>query len=460
MDIQQLHSKFIRGLTWNGFLFVTQKILFVSLSILLYKNLSTRDFSTWANINSVLFLLLLWIDCGFRKSVPRYAPVFAQNKQSMRNFVRSIILFQLTMLLLISPLFFFAAPQLATSFGLGEHVTLLYLGCIMFVTEGLVAILRLLFHSYFWQKQFNLLQSIALVVQLAVSVSLIILIKNGQQLVQALIATKIISGIIITAISAAMLKRLLKNNDYPGTGEATTRQTGVAFIKHSGLMWTNNNLKSLTERNFLLPLFTWILGPGWANLFKVANDGALLFQRTVLKTIGTTDTSLLSHIETLPEKNQLLPRVFKDLTTKIAALVLPLLGIILVWCAMRGGMTQNNNGFQLFFILTTCYLMHALLSPYERVLEVKRNYRSLLIAYAPYLFFVPMLIAFDLIPYLGLFGSVVVIHGVRLVSSLIMVRAARERYKLKFPVRFALPLFVASLVVSFVLFLVWAYLIK
>ena len=90
-----------------------------------------------------------------------------------------------------------------------------------------------------------------------------------------------------------------------------------AFIKHSLIMWANNNLKSLSERNFLVPFFTHIFGPGPANLFKVANDGALLFYRIAIKTIGTTDTSLLAHIETSQQHKKLMPIRAQEPKSKI-----------------------------------------------------------------------------------------------------------------------------------------------
>ena len=455
MDIQEIYRKFAQGINWNAFLFVTHKILFLTLSLLLYRNLCVHDFSVWANINSVVFLILLWADFGFRKSVPRYAPEFAKNKHAMRQFVRSIIFFQGTVFCVLAPLVFFLAPRIALSFGLEQHVSVLYLASVLLVVEGSVAVLRLIFHSYFWQKQFNLLSSILLTAQLGISVTLIYMPAASNNLLYAMFAIKIMTGIIIIIISLIMLTWLYKDKNYPGHQKVAMRATAQAFVKHSGVMWGNNCIKSLTERNFLVPLFTYVLGPQLANLFKIANDCALFFQRIVLKTIGTTDTALLSHVQTSPDGKAQLPIAFKKLTTKITSLSVPLLGIIALLFFRSLSLFKHNYVFQLFFILTVCYLIHTLLSPYERVLEVKRRYLYLALCYSLYVFMIGAFILFDLMTFLGLLGSIICIHVVRLVSSCIMVYLARRQFGLRFPVRFALSLFGISVLSVF--FVYWFF---
>src|SRR5260221_476123 len=103
MTLQQLFSKFTWSQNWNAFSYVTYKILFTILSITLFITLNTTDFSTWANIQCIAYLFILWIDCGFRKSIPRYAPEYAHNKTAMKEFTNGVILFQSILLIASIP---------------------------------------------------------------------------------------------------------------------------------------------------------------------------------------------------------------------------------------------------------------------------------------------------------------------------------------------------------------------
>lgn len=440
MNITQLQEKFSQGVNWNGFLYIIHKVLFFSLSLLLYNKLTIRDFSTWANTNNIIFLFLLWIDLGFRKSLPRYCPAFAQNKKSMKQFIRYIIGFKTVLLLFATPIFFVIAQYLSNTLHLVQNRTFLYLGCTLFFIEGIIAIVRLIFHSYFWQKQFNLLSLIIVTMQMGTIITLVGFTQVSTTVLHSIFIIKCVSGVLVIGISLFMLKQLYKDTSYAHNKKINTRDLTMAFAQHSGIMWINNNLKSITERNFLVPLFTYTLGPQQANLFKIANDGALLFQRTVLKTIGTTDTSLLAHIETLPNTQTLLPRIFKQLTTKIISISVPLVAIIFFLLYWRGFTTTENSQlpFYLFALFTLCYLIQAMLTPYERVLEVKRKYTKLMISYLPYIMMAIFFIVFDLIPSIGLLGSIIIVHTVRLVSSFLMIYFARKQFQLQFPVRFAL----------------------
>jgi hypothetical protein len=434
MTTAQLFKKFSESINWNAYLYIFYKILYTSLSLLLLSSLSTQDFSAWANINSVIFLMLLWIDFGFRKSVPRYCPEFARSKKLHKRFVKSIILFQAIILIITVPLFFFLAKAIAAALCLKLKAFFFFLGGIIFFNEGIISIMRLIYHAHFWNKQFNLLNSLTSSIEMIANIVLIMHIKASTNLLSCIFITKIISGTIIVIASIAMLRLLYKDTTYPENEKVNTNTLRTDFFKHSGMMWLSNTIKSLTERNFLTPFFTYTLGQEVANLFKVANDGALLFHRAVLKTIGTTDTALLSHIEVSPGNKHLMPLAFKKLTTKVAAICLPLLGILVV-IFLCGTIIHDPYVFQTFFILTSGYLLEALFSPYERVLEVKRRYLMLLIAYLPYIFMLCAAYYYHLITLFGLLGSIAVIQGVRLVSSILILIAARKKYSLRFPLR-------------------------
>ncbi len=439
MNVNQLFRAFNQGVNWNALYYIIYKTLFTSLSFLLFYYLDTNDFSAWANINSIIFLILLWIDCGFRKSIPRYAPMFSQNKHTLKYFISALIVFQASILIIAVPVFFYVITTFLTIINSVQLSTIIYLSCVIFISEGLVALLRLLYHSFFWQKQFNTLTSIALIIEMSANILCIMYSTTSIELLQRIFMTKLVSGSIVIIIGLAMLKKLYTSMHYSiQTEEQSVNSTSIhkAFIKHSGMMWLNTNLKSLTERNVIMPFLTYMIGPAQANLFKVANDGALFFYRTIIKTIGTTDTSLFAYIDILPEQQTLMPIAFKKVTTKITGMCIPLLGIIWLLTLKSTVWFSNSYVFQIFLIIAAGYITESILSPYERILEVKRRYTKLLIAYIPYIIMITIVFLSNCISWIGLLGSIVIIHSVRLVSSLIMVYYARKEYRLSFPVKF------------------------
>jgi len=435
MTIKQLYSNFTQGLKWNALFYVFRKSLSIALVFLLFLKLPMQDFSLWANIHSAIFLLLLWLDFGFRKSIPRYSPEFAKNKACMKKFVRYIVLFQIMVLIATIPFFLLIATYVTKTLGLANKMSLFYLGCAVFVSEGIISVFRLVYHSYFWQKKFNLQMSGILLIKTVICICFLFILNTPIFLLQSLFVVEIIAGIIAILISAIRLKNLYKDKDYPGNQQIDFKKTIKRFIAHSSIMWLNNNLKSLTERNFLMLFFTYSLGPYAANLFKLANDSALLFYRTIKKTIGTTDTSLLAHIETLKKKQPLLPDAFVRLVKKITSLCIPLAGVLLIVCSLFYQTFPNTFVFTMFLCITIFYLIESILSPYERILEVKQRYWLLAQAYVPYIVLFCAAAGSKLIPYCGLFHAVLIIHAVRVLSFLIMAFLVKNYYHLSFPFR-------------------------
>jgi len=193
-------------------------------------------------------------------------------------------------------------------------------------------------------------------------------------------------------------------------------------------MWTNNNLKSLSERNFFIPFITYTMGPVLANSFKIANDAALLFYRIVVKTIGTTDTLLLAHIVTLKQK-KLMRFAFTKLTTKVTRLCLPLLGVVFFLAIKGSRSTQNPFVFHLFIIMAIGYLIETMFLPYERMLEVNSKYKYLALAYIPYVVMLMGIFSGITMPFFGLLGSIMIVHGVRLVSLSMIVYFVYEYHR-------------------------------
>ncbi len=312
METRILLNKFNQSIGWNAFLYAIYKVLFTSLSFFLYSRLETQDFSLWANLNAMVFLLLLWLDCGLRKAIPRFAPEFTKNKRAHRGFIKGVILFKIAVLLLALPVLMLILGNVLPKFNLTNIKILTLLGLLLFLAEGLASTIKLIFHAHFWNKQFNLLAAAMMIAQMTANWLLIIGYQpSSTAIVIIVLSTKIIASLITIIVSLCLLKHMKKTIDYPEE-KINLAHTKKRFVKHASFMWGSTFIKSLTERNFIVPALTFTIGPAGANLFKVANDGALLFYRIVLKTIGTTDTSLLTYAQ----EGSILNLAFKKLLKK------------------------------------------------------------------------------------------------------------------------------------------------
>jgi hypothetical protein len=432
MNFDQILSKFNQGINWNAYLYVFYKVTSTIVTFCLFRHLTTEHFAVWANIYSIIYLVLLWADFGFRKSLPRYCPEFSRNTSAIKRFIRGIILFQTIVLTCATPLIIVASYKLTSIFDISS-ITIFSAIPAIFAIEGLVSIVRLIYHSHFWQKSFNLLYSIVITGEALTNMFFIFSINKSQTLLKTILLTKLLAGLIIIIGSIIMLFWFYKGNEHEKTDTIDYDHTMKGFIKHSTAMWGNTILKSLSERNFLLPLLTIIAGAESASIFKLAHDGALLFQRIVLKTIGTTDTSLLAYVNALPDEKKLTNIAFRKLATKIATLCLPLLGVLVLIIGFVSDQVKSSWGFRLFCILTINYLLESMLLPFERLLEVKRTYIYLAGVYGCYVLMISILLSILAKSWIGLSVFVLLLCGVRLVCLLLMAWAGSVLFNVSAP---------------------------
>lgn len=441
---------FYTAIRWNASLYIFYKISSTILSFCIFHTLTTKDFSTWANTQALIYLALLWLDLGFRKSLPWFIPSIAHTHY-LYTFIQQILIFQL-LLLTSTPLLCLGITALLPA-ALHYHVThylhtifynnlLLGLFFVLFITEGLLALIRILFHAQFLNKSFTLLSSLFLTIELILAGCILLSGADSYYMLIQLLTAKFLCSTTLVIVSVTMLYTHRKKE--PVIKEQIIMhpiRQAPAFIKHTAIIWMYTNLKSITERNFLLPLFTMTLGAEAANMFKIAQDGALLFERSILKTIGSSDTALLASIQ---EGESAQDNAFRKLTTKIATLCIPLFGILSFLIVQYHGTSINRMMFHIFLILTVTYLLEVLLSPYERILEVRQRYGLLLLAYIPYI--LGTLFLFMRVSLIGLFNFILIMQGVRLVSSLCMVAFARRHFGLSMEWRPLISLGVAACV--------------
>lgn len=450
MTKKELIDKFSQGIKWNAILFGTYKIISIISTILLFKKLTTEDFSLWANVFSAIYLILLWLDFGFRKSLPLYCPQFAKNSK----FLEYIIIFQATVLLIFTTIFIIFSQYITNKLNILDKTAIFYLGTAIFFTEGLLAIFKLIYHSYFRQKQFNSLMSIIVIFKSIILFFFILVIKESFVLLKFAFILELLASILSIAVSIKPLKALHSQHNHI-KHKVTHKNLTAEFVFHSGVLWVNTSLKSLSERNFITLFFTYLLGPVQANLFKIVNDSALLLQRITVKTIGTTDTSLLFHAQTIEHEkthdfqktlgNNFLQVAFENLITQISKICIPIFGIIIFLAINFNYLlsdTQKLSKFgpslfcqNLFCLIITFYLFESILSPYERLLEIKRKYIPLTLSYLPYVLTMASLIFFKFTVTWGIFLTILFIQISRLLIYITMAIYVRQKYKFYFPVK-------------------------
>lgn len=462
MNTQQLLFKFNQGINWNAILSITHKILSVIVSYILFCTCSTADYNLWANAQGLIFITLLWIDGGLRKSIPRFAPIFASTHTTPR-FIKYISVFQITALLCTVPLIILGSQKLHSVLSLSYSVIPYII--MLFLLEGIISLLRLIYHSYFWHKVFN--ETYVSMIMLETMITLLLVALKTTPLIPSILITKIITGSILIIITTWRIPAIMNDPAYKDIKANGITNPQSEFLTHTAAMWGSNAIKSMSERNALMPIFTYMFGPEQANLFKVANDGAVVVYRTLIKTIGTTDTSLLAHSQVIGAGESGLQAAFKKVSTKVASLCIPVLGIIGGIYSSTYWYLYDHVVFHIMFILIGGYVIEVALSSYERVLEINFRYRYLVYAYIPYivlltLFLIPLLsfitiptltplsltlssilsidlssLSFDLslsrITSIGLVPLLLCMHGVRLVSTSLMVCFARRLYTLSFP---------------------------
>lgn len=425
MQCTNIYTAFNQSLRWNAGYYFLYKTLCITVSFLLFNRLSVNDFSVWANINSFIFLLLLWLDCGLRKSIPRYCHEFEQ-KGSLNMFLSCVLIAQAIILIVALPLFLGLITFFFRSLSLSYHPALLYCGAIIFLIEGINSSIKLFYHAHFWNKTYTIIQSGILLLEMIINIVSIATFTRAIHLLFALFITKLIASSMNAFIGFFILKqrynakvKLIQQKE-----KGATKSTIKMFMHHSIMMWFSTTIKSLTERNFLVPLLTYCLGSAQANLFKVGNDWAMLIHRPIIKTIGSSDITLLSYLETNDKTTSSMLQKCSQLLKKIALICLPFFGVLLcVTYFMR-----HSTLITLFFIIGLGHMIETILSPYERILEVKHNYKLLIFSYAPYLAMLIFLASYLVLSSINIVTLLLFVHSIRIICSLLMVYHSHKAY--------------------------------
>ncbi len=431
MSTSRFFAAFTAAINWNALFYVVYKICFVALTFILYQKLPSFYFSQWATANSIIFLLLLWLNCGLKKSIPRFAPVFSKNTALHKKFVQYLLLIKFCILAAGLPLLLYALHIFI------PNLAFLPLISILFVTEGVTSLLMLVYHAHFWQKQFNLIQAFFLLLEMTANM-LYLCFFNASPLsiVSFLFISKIISNFCTILFSVSMLPLFYRATTIPSHEPLDTRALVRAFLKHSFFMWIIGLSESLSERNFLFPFITRMQGFSTANLFKVVHDAAIFFQRIAIKTIGVADTALLSYIEVTDNRLSLIKSAFTAIFKTMFTLCIPL------FCLGSVFFFKNHSSVSwmtttLFLVVTCGSAFEMILSPYTRVLEVKLRYKELFLSYLPYTLGYLILMLLYALDSVSLLVFITCTHLLRISGVLAMNYFAKKEFNVIFPISFS-----------------------
>lgn len=408
---------FSQAVWWNALLFVITRSAQLIGSYGVYYTADNQTFFWWSHSLALLFLILLWIDFGFKKSIALFAhqsknnllPVYVWSAQSVVVFTTVIAISCCKNLLV---------PYL-------NHTSFL-LFLIAFALNGMLFAAQNIYHAYFLNKLCNKALMIATLVELTV---MVILCSTAAVSMNMLFAAKIMG----TLSALGILFYNKTNLMYQNTTDNTVPLPYKNMLSHTGMMGTTTVLKSLSERNFLVPLFAASYGIEAATAYKLANETAIFFYRIIIKSLGTADTALLARAHETNHK-QLFYAALTLVQRKTALLIIPLAAVLLI--SMTGSSyaaylvpASGSRVIILARMLMACYFIESFFISYERVLEVKQKYRPLMLSYAVYG-------ACLLVSLLGILKGLVTplwglmsIHGARIIGLALMSYHARKEIK-------------------------------
>lgn len=370
MKTAELLATFDRALAWNAALYGVYKICNILVTFYLYSKLTPYDFCLWANINSSIFIILLWSDCGLRYAITQFMPYINSSKSSDK------LIYQLTGLKCL--LLCLATPLMlhTTSFLYGTMTTIqTSILATWFIAEGFVGFIQTLYHAQFLNKRFNTIRSS---IHLGELLIFFIVCQTSQNPFNIFTYFSIKAGSALATNIFAML--FFKIKDSHAT-KKNTPQLKRAIIRHATVLWGTTVLKSLSERNVLMPLVTFVSGVETAAMFKLALDGALFLQRTVLKTIGSADSALLAHALYGKDIRDLAQ---EHLIKRVSVIISVTVALIIIISYIQLPLTLKSDTIVMFFMLLLCYAVELRLLPYERSLEANQQYLLLIKIYSWY----------------------------------------------------------------------------
>lgn len=387
------------AIAWNFALFFVMNFSYTLISTSFFYKLTNDQFTLWANLCGLIYLTVLWCDGGMRQTIPTFIPHAFTSQGNRSQFIRWVIGLQ-TIIGLIGITCLYTIITTLTS-----DVFLVGLCLSIFVFEIILTTMQSFFHGQFLNKEYNQSLMSFILLEIVVFCGSIFFIPQSF-LLHAYFVYKLIY--LVASISYNGQRLFTQLHAYADIKDGNLSYTH--FVQHTSTMWGTSVLKSLSERNALVPLITFFLGGHWANIYKVSNDWALFIYRTLIKTIGTSDISFISHV-LHQSSSDAVQTSFTHLFKKCIRMTIPFIvvvAVILIYTLLF----DHNKSLIMFVILTISYLLEITVTPYTRVLENRKQYIILVVSHIPFL-----LIPFAL--WAGIFSSII-----SLILAIVLMRCA------------------------------------
>jgi len=412
-----IYNTFHTAINWNALLYITMNISYTVISTVFFYRLNSELYNTWANITSFIYIILLWCDCGFRKAIPLYLPRMESDPKSLQRFFRFIIFSQLIICSLGMAGLGFILFRLT-------HVTIFVVyGLLIFLLEAPLVLLQSLYHGNFLNREYNSRIISLLMVELF-CMSLLFFLLPSAILLHAYFMLRIIFLATSNWVTGSKIAKHCNTHIAQSNTDGNDNKLAL-FVRHSLTMWSTTTLRSLSERNVLVPLLSFTVGLQVANIYKLGNDWALFIQRAIIKSIGTTDISLVAHINHYCNYHDI-NKIFEKIMSKVLILVIP--SAFIVFLSL---LYHFYNGFSLIFIvflvLVCSYLFEILCAPYQRILEAQQHYIFLFTVHILYII-IPLLCFFA--PSHSLANILFIVIGIRALTVLCCFIYARRLYGL------------------------------
>lgn len=408
------------AITWNGLTYLIQKTTHTVVVILLAKTIGVTEFKQWVTINSSIYLLLLWIDGGIKKSIPLYISEYIKHPKKLYVFFSKLIgFYSLISLTVFSYLYY-------TNSTILSNWKLLAAAYLFFITQGSVAIIRAIFQSVFFNKQFNLAMLACLFSKYCLIISLVALKVNIKA--HLIISLTALANIAILTASCFLINKVPKDLN-------TKKASKNSFAKHTFFMVIITIMKSLTNRNALTLIAAQCLsGPIFVS-FKIAQNVALLFYRFQVKAMGSSSIAMLA--KATPENK---PQVFEQVISKLILLLTPLITFTILISLNFNNNNYNPTFFKFFLTFTIFYIIYSLCSCYEKTLEASQSYSDIIKAYSGYLALVVISIGlyiFDKSLFANHFLSfLIAVYSLKILGCLYIAKKATQNYNLCFNWKF------------------------
>lgn len=411
---------FNNALQWNFFFYVFHKLYSLAITLFLTKKMDGNLTACWVQVYSIVYLALLWIDFGNRKSLPLFLSLM-HDKKSREEIINATYMRHALTLIVSMPIITIMVyfSSLATQWP--PYVFMLL--PIIMTLEGISSHAQTLLHAQNRQKYCNLKASLALALELALISCVLIEITNQVTLLYAILGIKIIcSGMLILTIMPQT-----QLNSVSTLQLSNKKKIPLNIVQHSLIATGTTIAKSLSERNVITLVITAAAGPEAAISYKIANDGALFLQRCIVKIMNNADISFYATIRQSEEPTKQMKVACSIVSARITALIIPLLlGTLLYYYFLWWLNIKTKMIFFTACLLSISYAIESMLMPYERILEACQCYRSLLRVYILYSTLVIFSILLSYNAFIGTGVLLILITGVRLVSYLLFFFYARK----------------------------------